>query len=144
MFFQDIKSREINVLFPIILFIATTISIPSSFSIKLYNMLFFIVTLIILVLYMSLKNKKFINPFQNYFGFGDVLFYLSIAPLFLLYNYIIFFIISLLFSILLQFIFHRNKKSSTIPLAGYSSLLLIFILINDLITNHTSITLIHG
>jgi hypothetical protein len=80
---------------------------------------------------MSLKSKKFINPFQHYFGLGDLLFYVSITPLFSQQIYILFFVLSMLFAIGLQFGLKKISTAETVPLAGFSALLLSIILLKD-------------
>lgn len=100
-------------------------------GIVIRNSLFFLFTLFVLVVYMSIKNKDFLNPFSNYFGFGDVLFYISVTPLFLLNNYVFFFIGSMIFSIFLHTIFKRRMKHDSIPLAGFSAIFLALVLLVD-------------
>lgn len=91
---------------------------------------------------MSIKNKRFLNPFQNYFGLGDLLFYISITPLFNLKNYILFFILSMFFAICLQLTLKKTMKHNTVPLAGFSSLLLFIILMMDSLLSTPKISLI--
>ncbi len=111
-------------------------------SIYITNMLFFIVIIAVLVLYMSLKNRKLLNPFSHYFGLGDLLFFISITPLFLNFNYILFFILSMIFSIVLYLLFQKGMKEKTIPLAGFSALLLLLFLLKDFLLNYTKMTII--
>jgi hypothetical protein len=92
-------------------------------------------------MYMSFKNKRFLNPFQNYFGLGDLLFYMAITPFFMLKSYVIFFIMSMIFAVVLYFVF-KKKMSDTIPLAGFSSLLLLIVLIIDLFFNFQKMTIL--
>ncbi|OWP85288.1 hypothetical protein BWK59_00700 [Flavobacterium davisii] len=82
-----------------------------------------------MVLYMRIRHKNFANPLQAYFGLGDVLFFVSITPLFELKKYLVFLITSMLFAIILYFLFLKEKEIKSIPLAGFSSILLGFILI---------------
>jgi hypothetical protein len=91
---------------------------------------------------MSMKSKKFLNPFQHYFGLGDLLFYTAITPLFLLRNYILFFILSLLFAILMQFGLKKFIKEETVPLAGFSALFLIIMILKDNFMFFQKITLL--
>jgi hypothetical protein len=102
----------------------------------------FLFIFLVLIAYMSIKNKAFLNPFKNYFGMGDLLFYLAITPFFLLSNYVLFFIISMIFSIVIFLIFKKIMHKESIPLAGYASILLILFLGKDLLFNYQSITLI--
>lgn len=91
---------------------------------------------------MSIKNKQFLNPFQNYFGLGDLLFYVAIAPFFILRNYVIFFIASMIFAVLMQFSFQKVMKEKSVPLAGFSALLLVFVIVFDIFTDFQNITLV--
>lgn len=91
---------------------------------------------------MSLKTRKFLNPFQNYFGLGDLLFYVAIAPLFILQNYILFFILSMVFAIGLQMGLKKIIRENTVPLAGFSALLLFILIIKDMMLDFQKITLL--
>lgn len=145
-FIQDWKYRRIHIVLPIVIFSLSIflISIKNIGLIKViaFNSGFFLITLSILTAYMSLKSKKFLNPFQHYFGLGDLLFYVAITPLFLLKNYILFFILSLLFAIFLQFGLKKFIKDETVPLAGFSSLFLFIILLKDNFMFFQKITLL--
>jgi cytochrome bd-type quinol oxidase subunit 2 len=146
LFFQDWKYRAIHVVLPILIFLSSYFIIKQenklSNKIMILNLCFFLITLSILTLYMSLKNKRFLNPFQNYFGLGDLLFYISIAPLFNLKNYVLFFILSMIFAICLQFILRKKMKHNTVPLAGFSALFLFIILAMDGLLSIPKISLI--
>lgn len=145
-FVQDWKYREIHLLLPIVIFSTSFFMIPikSLYLIKItfYNATFFLITLSILTIYMSLKSKKFLNPFQHYFGLGDLLFYIAITPLFLLQNYILFFILSMLFAVLLQLSLKRILKKQTVPLAGFTALFLCMIILKDYFLIFQKITLL--
>jgi hypothetical protein len=146
LFFQDWKYRSIHVVLPIIIFLSSYFIIKQenklSNKIMILNLCFFLITLSILTLYMSLKNKRFLNPFQNYFGLGDLLFYISITPLFNLKNYILYFILSMFFAICLQFTLRKKMKHNTVPLAGFSALFLFIILAMDSLLSIPKISLI--
>lgn len=145
LFWQDAKWRHIHMVLPLIVFACAyflTNYVQDNLKITGINILFFSTTIALLTLYMSLKNKGFQNPFQHYFGFGDLLFYLAITPLFLLHNYILFFICSLLFAIVMQFALRKWIKKDAVPLAGLSALLLLFIIAKDFWLPIQKITLI--
>lgn len=143
---QDLKFRRIHVFLPILIFILSILVFnrKGDLDAKIYlsNAVFFIIILGVLIVYMSLKNKKIINPFANYFGLGDLLFFLAVTPLFLTYNYILFFIISMIFSIVMQLLFKKIMKDNTVPLAGFSALLLSLIVIKDLLFSFNKITVL--
>ncbi|MEW4923118.1 prepilin peptidase [Algibacter sp. 2305UL17-15] len=127
-FFQDFRKRTIHVALPIILFLLALVINYKSTDLRLncvaYNMAFVLMNIIGLVLYFSLKNRKFINPIDTYIGLGDIVFFLAITPLFNFKPFILFFILGLLFSLLLHLGFVLFKQVKTIPLAGYLSLFL--------------------
>lgn len=145
-FFQDWKYRRIHVLLPLLIFFSSYIIIQNNNKLSsktvLFNTCFFLITISILTIYMSLKNKRFLNPFENYFGLGDLLFYIAITPLFYLKNYVLFFILSMFFAISLQFTLKKIMKHNSVPLAGFSALFLIIILTIDSLLNFHKITLI--
>jgi hypothetical protein len=145
-FFQDWKYRAIHVLLPTLIFLSSYLIVKHenklSNKIILLNTCFFLITLSILTIYMSLKNKRFLNPFQNYFGLGDLLFYITITPLFNFKNYILFFILSMFFAICLQFALRKTMKHNTVPLAGFSALFLFMILAMDSLLSIPKISLI--
>jgi hypothetical protein len=145
-FIQDWKYRKIHLVLPIVIFIVSFFLIPikkyNLTEIVIFNIGFFLITLGILTIYMSLKSEKFLNPFQNYFGLGDLLFYVAVTPLFLLKKYILFFILSLLFAIALQFGLKSFIKEETVPLAGFSSLFLFIIILKDSLFIFQKITLL--
>jgi len=91
---------------------------------------------------MSLKSKKFLNPFEHYFGLGDLLFYVAVTPLFLLKNYILYFILSLIFAILMQFGLKKIIREETVPLAGFAALFLFIILLKDSFIDFQKISLL--
>lgn len=143
---QDWKYRKIHVGLPVIIFIISLFAISQTHATRaniiIYNLFFFLITLVVLVAYMSIKNKKFLNPFENYFGLGDFLFYVAVTPLFLLEDYVIFFIFSLVFAIVLQIILKKIIKEKTVPLAGFASVFLFFLIFKDIALDFKKITLL--
>ena len=83
---------------------------------------------------MSIKAKAFLNPLEHYFGLGDVLFYLAITPFFNVKQYAVFFIISMLFAVIMQVTLKKYSNHNTVPLAGFSSLLLFIVMIVDILS----------
>lgn len=144
-FWQDNKMRQIHVLLPVVVFLCAFIFIkifPSKYTVVFSNLIFLFTSFVTLITYLSIKNKKYINPFKNYFGLGDLLFYIAISPLFLLKNYIIFFVCSMIFAIVIQFLFKKYIAQDSVPLAGLSAVLLIFIILNDTLFSWYQVTLI--
>lgn len=141
--YQDHQYRSIHMSLPIILFITCcVINKDNEWIVKLIsNSIFSLISVLGVVFYYSIKNKKFSNPINKSIGIGDVLFFISVSPFFSLHSYIVFFISGMFFSIILYFITLRNSKlNNTIPLAGFLSIhLLLFITLNG----YTSIDLLN-
>lgn len=144
--FQDWKHRHIHVILPVAIFSFSLYIVQQqnniAFKIISYNTIFFLIILSILTIYMSIKNKQFLNPFENYFGLGDLLFYIAITPLFLLQKYVLFFILSMVFAVAMQFGLKKIMKHETVPLAGFSALLLIILILKDTLLNFQKMTII--
>lgn len=139
---QDWKLRKIHMGLPVAIFgLSVFFTRPAAMAI-LYNAAFFLAVLGILVLYMSIKNRQFSNPFLNYFGLGDLLYFLCVTPLFLLREYVLFFILSMVFAIGLQLALRRIMNHETVPLAGFSALLLLLIIAKDQLTDFPKMTLL--
>lgn len=130
---QDWNYRRIHIVLPLFVFACSYYLSATILSYKniLFNIAFFGIVFVFLVLYMSYKAKTFLNPLQHYFGLGDVLFYLAIAPLFYLQNYAVFFILSMLFAIIAHTLTKKYSTQSTVPLAGFSALLLCLVILLD-------------
>lgn len=145
-FIQDWRYRRIHLVLPIIIFVLSYFAIErkhkSIINIMGFNLAFLLITLSFLIIYMSLKNKKILNPFQNYFGIGDLLFYIAVTPLFLLKNYILFFILSMVFAIVLQIILRKVISEKTVPLAGFTAVFLLLLVLSDTIFDLHKITLL--
>lgn len=146
MFFQDLKSRQIHVILPVGVFFTSGYLYVDrygfNFKMVLFNIVFFLTTFLGLTLYMSIKHKTILNPFKHYFGLGDLIFFLSITPMFVLYNYIVFFIISMVFSMVLFLVFKPKLKEPTVPLAGFSALLLLLVIAYDSLLNGVNFLII--
>lgn len=145
LFFQDWRHRKIHIGLPVAVFLISFFLVyetPELIRIIALNAAFFLIILSLLVVYMSIKNKQFSNPFRHYFGLGDLLFYLAVTPLFVLRNYVLFFILSMLFAIVLQLAFRKRMQHPTVPLAGFSALFLILVILNDQLADFQKMTLL--
>jgi hypothetical protein len=135
-FYQDFKFRKIHIAIPLIIFLTAlyyswhTYAVPG--NLVLYNLGFLLVTIALLVLYMSVKNRKYLNPFENYFGLGDLLLFASLTPLFVISHYIIFFIVSMVFSLIIHLGIIRYLTIKSVPLAGYVAILFLGVIAHDL------------
>ncbi|WP_299254054.1 hypothetical protein [uncultured Aquimarina sp.] len=137
-FIQDLKLRAIHILLPIFILIFGLISyFNNGYSAigLLYSFTFLIITFGGLYLYLSVKNKRLTNPFKKNMGLGDVLFFVAIIPFFSSYNYILFFITGMLFSILGFLVIKLVVKTDLVPLAGLLALYLILLKIGSYISD---------
>jgi len=93
------------------------------------NFFFILVQLFFLSLYFSIKHRQLINITQSYLGIGDIVFFIPLCFLFSPIHLILFFIGSLLLSLLGSSLypFFGGKKLATIPLAGCMALVLILV-----------------
>ena len=130
---QDFKYRAISwYLFPIGLGVALLFAYKMDqqnqiLSIALPNISFIIIQITVLTMYLSIKHKTFINIFKGYFGIGDTLFLLVIAFVFSPVNYILFFVITLLISLIVFIFLKLFKNVQQVPLAGTMALVLALI-----------------
>lgn len=139
-FLQDWKGRAVYwFLFPLLAALLVFIRFPSAIFLPeleqsvLINIGFILLQLVILTVYFSVKNKKWINITTGLLGIGDVLFLLSIAFYLSVLNFLFFYIISLIAVLFIWLIWQRvsTQKDKYIPLAGLQSLVVILFLAGD-------------
>lgn len=135
---QDFKTRMINVFFPLIIFCFSAHLLWKRigvvfWDIVLVNTAFFLIIFSLLFIYISIKNKTLINPFKNYFGLGDFIFFICITPFFSGLHFLMYFVFSMIFSIFCHLMFKSRLLEDSIPLAGCASLLLLLVLLSDCI-----------
>lgn len=127
--FQDFKYRSIHAITIIGIGSVTAILNYLEPTLTFFDMLqsigFLLITSIAFMTHQTLKHKKIQNPIDQSIGLGDILFFVVITPLFQVHQYVLFFIIGLLISVVLFMISKSSLKEQTIPLAGYLSFLLI-------------------
>ena len=89
----------------------------------LLNTGFVITNLVGLLIYFTIKFRKFYIPFDKDLGWGDILLFIAIIPICPFRYFMIFFIASLMFSVILhQAVLLLKPKQRTVPLAGFLSL----------------------
>lgn len=141
-FVQDIRERKVFwFLFPIVGVLVGILhfqsTLPELFWISvLLNMAFVALLLIVVYLYSKFKLKVTI---KETFGLGDALLFVALVFTFSTVSFLIIFIGSLLFSLVLHMLTKKSNKATDVPLAGYMSLFFLFAfianwthLINDL------------
>lgn len=140
--YQDFRFRAVTwILFPIlaILGLIYFYNTFSSYTVLLWsslcNLSFIAIQLLLLVVYFSLKNRnKPSIALSRKIGVGDIFFLLATSCLLPFPDFILFYIASLLFSLLAFMWVIRKKNSDTVPLAGLQSLVLItWLILNSFI-----------
>lgn len=108
----------------------------------LYNCSFLGVQLLFLTLYFSVKQKRLVNIFAEYFGLGDLLFLLSIMVYLSFLNYLFFYLFSLLVVIVVSIASRAFSKNANpkIPLAGEQALMLLVFMLIDIWSNQIDLT----
>ena len=124
--FQDIEERKVYwFLYPLIGILVFVIQInESNFLLatinSLVNLLFISIILLVCYFYAKLKLKKHFT--KDVIGIGDILFFIFISFSFASISFVVLFVFSLLFSLLLHLFFKNKNIDKTVPLAGYMSL----------------------
>lgn len=97
------------------------------------NFGFVFLQLLLLSIYFSVKERRLVNIFAHHFGVGDLLFLLSVTVYFSLFNYILFYVTSLIMVIAFTLILNQlvKKTNPKIPLAGEQALLLVLFMAID-------------
>ncbi|WP_422106036.1 hypothetical protein [Winogradskyella sp.] len=124
-FYQDLKDRQVYwFLFPLlglcsaVLFYNSTL--PELFYVAVgINLIFISILLAIIFLYTRLKLK---SRFTDALGLGDVLLFIGLVFSFSTLSFLIIFVFSLVFALVLHLIVKRYSKLQSVPLAGYISL----------------------
>jgi len=138
-FLQDVRSRAVHwFLFPVLAGLLTIIRLYDHpwfaiWQVASINMGFLAVQLLILTVYFSLKNKKWINITRQLLGWGDVLLLICLTVYLSALNFLFFYMVSLTGVLLLWLGWQgvSPKKSKYIPLAGFQSLIFILFLASD-------------
>jgi len=135
--YQDFKYRKIHWwLIPVLLVLfyirnlwQTTINyLLESF---VFNLSFVLIQLFLLVVYMSMKNKKLTNVVNSYIGLGDILFFVVMCMAFSFINFVFVYVIGLMLSLIITLAYRilKIEVSKEIPLAGILSFMLATLLL---------------
>jgi hypothetical protein len=136
---QDFKSRAISwFLIPLLFsgFIVYGLLQINAMELLTYfgiNFMLVAVNLLCVTLFISIKEKRLTNILKNYLGLGDVLFFLVLTVVFSPFNFIFFYLGSILLTTLIYGVLFliSKEKQRLIPLAGVMSLLLLVTLIAE-------------
>ncbi|MEW7291268.1 prepilin peptidase [Aquimarina sp. 2304DJ70-9] len=144
--YQDLKDREVyGFIFPVLiglfgfLHYQNTTHITFLYAI-LMNIAVLIVIMGLLYLYTLIRLKK--SFFKEVFGWGDLLFFIALAVGFPTVTFVILFVFSLIFSLLVWLVIKKKAKYNTVPLAGYMAVFLGMVFITNWITNALTLYLI--
>lgn len=124
-FYQDFKERHVYwFLFPLFGFCSAFLfynsTLPELFYIAVgMNFIFISILLLIVFLYTKLKLK---SSFNEAFGLGDVLLFIGLIFSFSTISFLVIFVFSLLFALVLHLIIKQYSKLQSVPLAGYISI----------------------
>lgn len=127
-FYQDIKER--NVYWFLFLLVASCAGylyyISTFFELfwrtSLINLGIVGIIFLVLATYTKFKLKV---SLKDVFGLGDALLFMGLCVAFPVAAFIIFFVFSLLFSLIVHFAFKQKIQEASVPLAGYMSLFFI-------------------
>ena len=126
--FQDIKDKKVNwVLFPITAILLFTLyqnstALNLSYTFLLMNI--FMVSSILGILFIYTKYISRMEFLNVSFGLGDVLFFYAFALGFPTITFLILFVSSIVFSLIISFFRSKEYIVTGVPLAGLMSLFL--------------------
>ena len=139
--YQDFKFRAVSwILFPLLasMLVLENIfihALPLFVDFYLINFCFVAAQLCLITLYLSIRNKKFIKIWDQHLGAGDILFFIILCLFFSPVNFLLFYIGSLLFTVIVVLLLKRSYVGiAVIPLAGIQSGLLAVLIILSLFT----------
>ncbi len=144
--YQDLKDREVTwFIFPILIGLLGLLHYHHTQRINflyaiLINAGILVVIMGLLYLYTLIKIKR--PFFEEVFGVGDLLFFVALAIGFPTMTFIVLFVFSLIFSLLVWLMIKKKAKHNTVPLAGYMSVFLTMTFIMQWITNTLALYLI--
>ncbi|MFI5137045.1 MAG: hypothetical protein ACHQIM_04405 [Sphingobacteriales bacterium] len=139
-FIQDIRRRSVYwVLFPILAGVFILLHIVQHhlftdvWQAVLINSAFLIIQFLVVLVYFSIKNKHWVNITEGLLGWGDILLLLSLAFYLSALNFLLFYISSLIVSLLIWLFWQllSKEKNKHIPLAGFQSLIFTVFLAGD-------------
>lgn len=129
--YQDLKERQIAIYLLGIALISTTLLFVQQVPLQTYlwqclqNTAIIAMLLAIIWIYSRLKLKQSLN---QVFGLGDALFFLVPALSFPSTSFLLLFIASLIFSLLLFWVIKPRLAHKTVPLAGLQALFFAMVL----------------
>ncbi len=129
--YQDFKDRAVWWwLFPLVMIMGVGKGwSPDDYFISIgFNLGFLLIQWLGLSLYFSVKHREWTNIIDRQLGLGDVLLLLGLATVFSPINFLLFYIVSIVFSLIIAIAFGWHKQGKTIPLAGLQAICWIIVL----------------
>ena len=129
--YQDLKDRHIAVYLIVIALLTTALIFAQQVPLHIYllhsvqNILIVAFLLAVIWLYARLKFKR---PLNEVFGLGDALFFTIPALSFPRTSFLLLFVGSLIFSLVLFSVLRPRFKEKTVPLAGLQALFFAMVL----------------
>jgi hypothetical protein len=132
--YQDFTHRAVNwfLLFSLILcqsgLTYLTVSIEEFFFNTGVNLMLLIFQFLLLTVYFSLRARHLTNIINQFIGIGDMLFFIFLSMAFSPFNFILFFILSLLLILIVYAVAMRGRiRQYKIPLLGNMSVLYLIV-----------------
>lgn len=136
LFYQDMRYRLVYaMLFPVLMVLYLFYAYQHNFwtdvlSRIALNFSFLFIQFLLLILYFSLKSRKWVCLTQDYLGWGDILFLASLAFYLSPLNYLLFYVLSLFLILVYSLILSGGRATNArIPLAGLQALLFLLVLL---------------
>jgi hypothetical protein len=149
-FVQDLLARSVYwFLFPVLLLLLLAEdlfkkhrSFEDIVQTGLINCAFLLLQFLLLSLYFTLKNKRWVNMTAELLGWGDILLLLCVAFYLPVLSFLFFYMVSLVTSLLAWVIWQvaMSGKDKHIPLAGLQAAFLSILLIMDWYWLHLNLT----
>jgi hypothetical protein len=135
--FQDFRERQISWLLlpPVFIFFAwkgfLTQSPAALITGFVLNSCFILVQLLLLTLWMSLRNKKWTTIIDVHLGLGDILFFAAITAAFEPFLFVVFYVLSMIITLAGVLISRLllPRANPEIPLAGSMAMVLMICII---------------
>lgn len=143
--YQDFCHRGISwIIFPSLLVVCCICRFlisPSNFGLDpVINCAFLLIQISLLHVYFLIKQKRIVKITNVYLGLGDILFLLSISPLFSLISYLVFYVLSLFVTLIASLVYISvTKKQLLIPLAGFQAIVLLVVIVSLIALRRTDL-----
>lgn len=124
--FQDFRDRAISWFLPLLIctvgLVNATINEQLDWLSYSVSFVFIVAQITVIYLYLVFKTRSWkVDLTNHYLGWGDILFFIAVIPLFDYQSFVFLFLGGMLFTLIGQLILNSFKRSKTVPLAGWLS-----------------------